>query len=168
MTGIKPDVARVTKDNLAVMFVGPLQAPYIETGVDHDSPTIQKPLETTTLQQAVRMVPRCAALVNRRTGEILRNLWVAPRTPAPTGKGCHRAQSRHGRRQSAAAPRSCASLTAPPRAADRCRRDAVIKVRSRSWRAGRPSGGARPTRARDPVVIRVLTCNENDAATRIR
>jgi hypothetical protein len=74
LTGVSPDAAMGAKSNLAVLFVGALQAPYVETGVDNDSPTIQKPLETSTLQRAVRMIPRCTAIVNRKTGEVLRNL----------------------------------------------------------------------------------------------
>jgi hypothetical protein len=74
LPGITPDVARSAKDSFAVLFVGALQAPYVVTGESHISPTVRFPMEITTQQEVVRMTPRCAAMVNRKTGEVLRNL----------------------------------------------------------------------------------------------
>jgi hypothetical protein len=71
-----PDAARLAKQNLAVLFVGPLVAPFVESGLNYNSATMQLPIERNYQVRAIKIRPTCSALVNKTTGKIILRLPV--------------------------------------------------------------------------------------------
>lgn len=64
--------ARSAKDSIGVMFVGPLLPPFVQSGNWFRRATLADPDEVRTSVRVLLMQPTCSALVNRRTGEVLR------------------------------------------------------------------------------------------------
>lgn len=67
---VPAETARASAGNLAIVVVGRLVPPYIESAVDRESPTVSSPTEETTYLDLIRVTFDEMWLVNLSTGEI--------------------------------------------------------------------------------------------------
>jgi len=78
-----PAEAAAARESLAVLFVARLQEPYFATGEFLQEPRPGDPVDKRLLVEALKVAVDCAAIYDRRTGKLIRQ--ILPASPAPAG-----------------------------------------------------------------------------------
>jgi hypothetical protein len=78
-----PAEAAAARESLAVLFVAHLQEPYFATGEFLQEPRPGDPVDKRLLVEALKVAVDCAAIYDRRTGKLIRQ--ILPASPAPAG-----------------------------------------------------------------------------------